>query len=414
MTGQRLFLRRFKVRQKQQLKAWNSVLDWSVWIYLVVPGIFIGCGLYMELWTKELPQWSIDLPWQWFAHITLFIVFLTNRAAIFVEPADRLFLMQSTSWMNILRFCCLLWTALHTSLLYMMVLVPFLPFLHRLYDYSLWQFTYAGLQVWLFGLIFIYLEHGLVSKSGLNGWRKIAAEIVMAGLVGVLFFMTSLIYLDANGLVLLVAGAVAAVLLLGVLRIPMNVEQQIERSEKMKSKTTELLMSQVIEKKPVIRLSRPWVWRTSQKIFRSSDPGAALAELRIKAYVRKLAHVQHMASFLSVSLAALILAPKEAAFVLVPCFMLIAVSWLRAQWGQWITEEFIQQYPWTERQKNYGIVLSRCILLLPASALWGAVAGFKFGGIGIAVAGLACIAAIWMLLHLFLLRAYKNKQVETP
>lgn len=61
-TPLRLYRRRRKEHFKEQMKNLRLVVDWTVWVYLLVPGLLYLIGWYTSLWTKPLPAWATGLP----------------------------------------------------------------------------------------------------------------------------------------------------------------------------------------------------------------------------------------------------------------------------------------------------------------------------------------------------------------
>src|SRR5690349_9932300 len=80
-----LFLIRLKRYAKEQLRAWGSVMDWTVWVYLLVPAIVISGGLYRDLW-QGLPEWAPYVPWTWLYPLALFIM-MSGRMRTFLDEA---------------------------------------------------------------------------------------------------------------------------------------------------------------------------------------------------------------------------------------------------------------------------------------------------------------------------------------
>lgn len=87
-----LFWRRVTAHWKNQRDNLATVVDWIVMLYIIVPGLLLGGGLYRELWTSPLPGWAQFFPLQAVVGILLFM--FSGRVLLFLEEADVLFLRQ--------------------------------------------------------------------------------------------------------------------------------------------------------------------------------------------------------------------------------------------------------------------------------------------------------------------------------
>lgn len=404
MTKRRLFFTRLKRDWKTQAKAWASALDWTVWLYLLIPALIIGGGMYLELW-ETLPAWSEAMPWLLFAKISLFIMILLARIRVYLEAADRLFMLQKPAWVQALRRYGMMYGGLKQAAALLLPLVLLLPFLLKAEQLSRSTLMLYYLHAWSFSMIAAAAEH--VTANVLLGWRKWAVYLSCVSVIAVFYFVSAGWLSSSPAVTLILTLFAAFISLMAALRAKLNIEQEVEREQSAKLKTTELLMSQVIESKPKINLRKPFLWTKSQRIFKTSDAGTILAEMRLKAYARKLSHLQVWLGFISISSVALTLVPPAAAAALIIALAAMGANWLRAQWLQWIAEEFIAQYSWTDRQKNDGIVLSRGLIMLPAIAVWCAVVGFLLGGVWLSVSSFTLGGVIWLFISWQLLKSYK-------
>ena len=93
-----LFWRRVTAHWKNQRDNLATVVDWIVMLYIIVPGLLLGGGLYRELWTSPLPGWAQFFPrrrWQAFCSLCS-----QAESLLFLEEADVLFLRQRRGWMK--------------------------------------------------------------------------------------------------------------------------------------------------------------------------------------------------------------------------------------------------------------------------------------------------------------------------
>src|SRR5690606_25987817 len=94
--GSRAQARRLRARIKrhwtEQFRVWRTALDWTVWVYFIVPGLWIGGGTYREMWLDP-PAWLASLP-EALVLIVPMIYLFVGRQRLFLEDADVLFLLQ--------------------------------------------------------------------------------------------------------------------------------------------------------------------------------------------------------------------------------------------------------------------------------------------------------------------------------
>lgn len=378
MTPSRLFFARWKRNGKEQLRAWNSVFDWSVWIYLLIPGLVIFGGLYRELWGK-MPDWALQMPWTSLYPVVLFIVLAIGRIRIFVEEADRLFLLQRPAWIQALKRWGIAFSFTKQALVLLLPFGLLLPFLLIAEGMEWLEIGSAYLYTFVFGMSMSLASHLMLGKA--RGWRKWVLDIIVLIVLAAAYLYPMLALSStpaAFELAVIAIMLIFLVLLVLVLRTGIQFEAEVKQDRDARMRSTEFLMSQVIESKPRVRLKRPILFRRSQRIFRKCDAGTMLAEMRLKALVRRLTMLRIWLSFISISSYALTLVPASASFLVIVLLVFLGASWLRMQWQHWFAEEFIAQFPWSALDVKRAITLSRFWLLLPPLVLWLTVACVRF------------------------------------
>ncbi|CAM4516039.1 ABC-2 type transport system permease protein [Paenibacillus endophyticus] len=401
ITPRQLFWIRLKRNQRDQLRAWNSVLDWTVWLYLLLPGLFIGGGLYREV-LMDMPEWAMKLPWSTLYPIVLLVVLFMGQIRIFVEEADRLFLLQRPEWLQSIKRYGIGFTLIKKLIVVALPYLLLLPFLRHAESMSWLQVVLAyGFTIVMGMVLALSIQ---LANGKLKGRRKWAFEIFGFLFFGALY-LTPMMRWEQNdsllGLSLAAAAILMLVLLWAGLRTPIQFEAEVKTENAARLRSTELLMSQVIESKPVVRLKRPYLFRASQRLFHKSNASTMLAELRIKAFLRGMTHIRVWLGFMSAATYAVSLVPGPIALFLVAALTAIGMSWLHMQWRQWFAEPFIAQFPWSKTDARKAAILSRFWLLLPLMLVWSAIAGYKLAGIiGILAAVLLC-AALWSTISLY-------------
>lgn len=394
-TPRRLFLIRLKNNGKEQFRVWNSVLDWTVCLYLVIPGLIIFGGLYRELW-QRLPEWAADVPWTKLYPFVIFAIMAFGRIRTYVEEADRLFLLQQPTWLKMLKRYGMFYSFVKQAFV---LLIPFgilLPFLIRAGEMKWEHVGAAYLYAWLYGMVIAMVFHQI--KSITRGWRlwllQAAALIILAAA-----YLIPMLMLSPGSSDFMPAWiGMALVYLLSLfmcLRTGIQYEAELISERKARLSSTELLMSQVIASKPVVKVKRPLLFRRSQRLFRGTDSGTLLAEMRLKAFMRSMMNLRVWIGFLSVTSFASTLVPPPAAFALIIGFVVIGVYWLRMQWEHWYAEEFMAQFPWEGEAVRRAIRLSRFWLLLPHLTVWSGLAAYRWAGLWSVIPVAAICGLIW-------------------
>jgi ABC-2 type transport system permease protein len=396
-TPGQLFRIRLRQETSRKLKAWGSVMDWTVWLYLLIPGIVISGGLYRELWL-DMPEWAFGVPWIVLYPILMFVLLLlAGEVAVPVEAADKLLLLQRPQWLQALKVRAMMYAAVKNA---MILVVPFgvlLPFLLRVEALTWLQ---IGMSYSYTVVVCLIVAFGGLGRQGKrSGWRKWLLEgsllllfgfAYVAPMIGGAALPALLLWSTLIGILVMIAIMIMAI------RTPLRFEAAVKEAETARHRSTEMLMSQVMESQPLIRWKRPYIFRRSQRIFRKrDDAGTLLAELRLKAFLRAMTHLRVWASFTSIASYAVGMVPVPVAFVLLVSLPMVGNSWLQLQWRQWFTEEFIAQFRWTDADVKRAMWLSRFWLLLPPILIWSGIAGYKLDGMWTALLSAAVGGLVW-------------------
>ncbi|WP_313999853.1 ABC transporter permease [uncultured Paenibacillus sp.] len=236
-----------------------------------------------------------------------------------------------------------------------------------------------------------------MTKGVRRRWRKQAARAVLFA-AAVLVYMPPVLWslegrTDAvMWLFVLTAGALPAAVRLK-LRAKGTYASDVYEESKARVASASLLLSQVTERKgkPLIRLGKPLLFRGSGRLFRRSDAGTVLAEMRIKAFLRKLENVRLWFGFFSVSSSAVLLSPGWVALILALLLPLLAAVWAHRHWKDWLQEPFVAQFRWEKTAMRQGASISRFWLIMPGVVILSVLTGFSIGG----WLGIAAVPAIW-------------------
>ena len=381
MNANRLFVLRLKRYGSEQYRVWKGALDWTVWLYLIIPGLFIGGGTYLEIWQSP-PAWLLQLPAGLYPAL-LIIPLLLGRLRTFMEEADVLFLVQQRSWLTVLVRRGIVYTLMVQMATTALFFVPLLPYLVRGLELS-WGVIAIGYG-WTVAFKMILSVTTSLCDAKWTGWRRHAIGILWFIVLAAIYVygMLQWMSLPAPAGLAGVAAAYAVLMWLAGRKVASrsSLYSDISSEQDARLASTKLLLSQAAPVKPIGRQKKPLVMRRSRRLFRGSEPAVILAEMYLKSAIRQFGYVRLNIGFFSVSITAVLVSPLWLGIVLVLILPLLAGSWQRMQWQQWFTERFVVQFRWRDEDASDAMIRSKFWLLLPGVAILGLVAGFSWLGL---------------------------------
>lgn len=395
-----LFRRRLRRFWTEQWKAWRTALDWTVWVYFVLPLLWIGGGTYVDWWHHP-PDWLTRLPMVSGERLTLAVVFF-GRLRTFAEEADVLFLLPRRRWMSGILTRGMAYTALSLLVMSALVYVLMLPFFVAVHHFPAAKLLVMLAYTWIGAGI------GAVSRNliearfgGLRKWFVKTATMLMLAAA----YLAPLVLLGGTPMDLLAPIIAGAAVLFGLLRAKLRArdtfESDVRQEQLARLASTQLLLRNVIERRPRIKLSRPAVLRRSNRIFKRFSGDTILAEMIVKAFIRRLPLVRMWFFFTLASTAAVALSPAILQPFIAVAFMLLLSTWVISHWRGMIAEPFFRQFRWQDAVLRGSAGRVRFWLVAPAAAFFGLFGGLSaYGPVGMLeiVPGVL----IWLLLSKFI------------
>ncbi|CAH1216803.1 hypothetical protein PAECIP111893_04177 [Paenibacillus plantiphilus] len=395
-TVEKLYRRRVLRYWREQWRVWRVALDWTVWIYIILPPLIIGGGLYLELWTKQ-PEWLVKLP-QWIFELLPFIAVVAGRMRTFVEEADVLFLQQQQSWSRRIIIYSVFYTAGG--------LVPLCAALYALGAPSLIGIHGLGIGeasilclftiIWaLIGAIWRNLIDGRY-RGWRNGMWKLGSTFVLA----VTYFSSTYLIGEKYGWLLLpiCLGTAAAVVLTRMkLRVKGGFEVDVQQEHAARLAVTQFLLMNVIERKPSMKLNRPIVLRASKRLFKRFDGGTLLAEMSLKVMMRRLGLLRLYLGFAGVCLMSIVISPAILKLILLCLLPIPLFVWVQMHWRSVVEEDFVSQFQWKDSELPRSAEITRLWLVAPIVCLLGLTAGFQLWGAPGLLLALPAAVAWWGL-----------------
>ncbi|WP_274652926.1 ABC transporter permease [Paenibacillus humicola] len=385
-----LFRRRLARFWTEQWRVWRTALDWTVWLYLIIPGLWIGAAMY---------AWQWHHPAEWITHVPLitierapFVLVFAGRLRTFAEEADVLFLLQRREWTRGLYLRGMLYTAAAlafvTALAYGLLL-PYLSALHQVPPGRV-----ALMALFTAELAFLAAVQRSLVEARYRGFRRYAAKYGCGIALAVLFAAAVV----PSGLPELLPGAAAAGLAAALwigrakLRARYTFESDVQAEHRARLASTELLLRNVIERRPRIPLGKPAVLRRSKRLFKRFDGGTMLAEAALKTFVRRYALLRIWLQYTAVAAIAVALTPFALKLALIVVLPVLLSLWAQSHWRSFAGEPFIAQFSWTDEDRKRSAELTRLWMIAPGVLLLAVIAGLqRYGvwGLPLAVPSLA-------------------------
>ena len=399
-TPVRLLLSRIVRFHGEQYRIWRTALDWTVMLYIAVPGLWILGGLWLEM-LREPPDWLAAIPAE-LAPLVLAILMFKGRLRTFREEADVLILLQRRSWIRTLKLGGAVYTLLAQAVSTALVFTLLLPWL-RLHG----AFDADGIALWAAFTLACRLLAAAARRLAdclLRGWKRWAAHAALA--FALIAFYAGLVSASDGRAGMLGACTAAAfagwAAMVGILlRLRGGHEADLRSELRARTASAALLVSAAgIEHKPEPVFNRPLVFPHSGRILRAKDPGAMLAEARIKSFLRRSPGSAFQ--LIAVPTFALTAVPGWLPPVLAAVLMALGASWLQREFRAWMDEPFIAQFRWEAAAVRRGASLSRFWIMLPAAVWYAGVAGWRLAGWAGLLAAVPLGVCLWVLINAFM------------
>lgn len=365
-----LYRRRRKEHFNEQLKNLKLVVDWTVWVYLLIPGLLYFSGWYVSLWSKPLPSWATGLTLPTLTGL-IDVIMLTGGILIFVEEADVLFLKSRSLWMRTLMKQGIYRACLQHLGKMIAITALTSPLWSRVYDMS---FIHIALIAIWFGAVASFQVIVLhMTKVRYTGWRRWIRMIPLAVAMGIITIgVTSWMH---GHIWTLLAGIVAAILLLilvGRLRLEMKgtFEGDVREDLRERLKFTALLLSRSVTK-PKAPRTRTIIFRKQRKLLRHRTISNRTAETAFKAFFRNSSTMKLYLQLGGLSIAAVALPPFPVNVIVCGLLVIMLSVLFYRSWEVFATSEYVQLVSYDSEALNRAGVTMVRMLFVPLGILMG-------------------------------------------
>lgn len=368
----KLFKRRLFSHFREQSAIIRTAADWTVLLYIIIPGGLLGGRFYYGFWNHELPSWTADLPFAMIPSL-LAVLLLTGGMVLLLQEGDLLFLRQRENWIRSIVRRGMIYSLIVTALKTAAVYAVLLPFIVRGYSVSTgaaWALLVLTLACsWCVKLL------GHIVKVQRQGFRRWLWLIPSVTVPCALYIRAALYWRDSPLLLLLAAAGFAAVTARAFhyrLRLRGTFMSDVREDYKQRMRIAALLLRGVLDKPRPTRY-KPWIFRKSPPLLKSRQPESRFAAAAIKALVRNPAHLKLYLQFTGVGLAAVFIVPSVLKWLVFALLIALMSYWLSSFWLLFAGDDYIGILPFTKEQKAEAGSKALPIMLMPFAVLCSAV-----------------------------------------
>ncbi|WP_197198544.1 ABC transporter permease [Cytobacillus firmus] len=353
MNSRSLFAERLIRSWKYQAGIFRSIADWTIMVYLIVPGTVIF-GMIYRSWWLEIPEWIAGLP-LFLLFFLLYIFSWMGNLRPFVLEADKVFLVKNKTLFMGMRKWGFVYSLFFQAIGTAAMIAIFLPFLKNRYFLE-WS------QIVTLLLFFISLKWSIMIVSYFL--KRIEGKLKRYVITFVLFVLMSwfsqLVYslwsIGADCPVIIASAVLLSGALIRASQLlkkisALEFEVMLEQEEKTKYIKWIFMMAPDLEKPVVSMRTKPLLFRNSRRIFNTRTAITGLVELFLKIFMRNPSYIFSYFQIISVSAAGILLIPPLWIKVIVSgVFLFLMYSWLSLTW-----DKAIMSHPFTKKysEKDY-------------------------------------------------------------
>lgn len=369
----------------KSIRAWRLTLDWTVLLYLVVPGLWVAGGMYQDL-LRHPPEWIGRLPAQMPIAI-LAILMVRGRLRTFAEYGDGLFLRASGRWVKGMTWAGLAYTLAARMAVSAAGAGLMLPLMSHATRWSFSACAALALSAGLTGFIWT-----VVRDAAERRWQGVRRVLAVLGLRAM--FLAAWVPAATWGMrgdePLPAAAAIGALIAGGAwlgwrrLHRTGTFAQELEAEQRAYADNVGWVLMDTEQAKRPPAGRRPWVLRKPRPLLKRRDDAARIAELWLRAMLREAESMRLLLQFASLGMAAIWLSPLWLGAIAWFGMCALLLSWLNGLWGKWETARYMALYDWREELRGEAREIGRSLLLLPIALAWCAIlglhAGWMYGG----------------------------------
>ncbi|WP_394232243.1 ABC transporter permease [Niallia oryzisoli] len=293
-----------------QYKVVKMVFDWTVMLYIAVPGLVIAGYMYSSWWI-ELPAWSafIHLP---VIAVIVYFVSASSSCRSFVKEADGVFLLKHKQKYILLKKWSFFYSLTKNAISIILTVILASPFLTVKHSFSM-------VEVLCFMLLFISLSFFFIGikmffSSYFQGWKEklLVVLVFVVFLIGTICVFSNYVYVPNYFIgISFVFMIIAFILTYYRLHTTRYFQQEIMKEDEEKMRYVNIIYGAApeLEKPKIIKRNRPIVFPQSKKLFKRNLAQNGFYELFIKVVLRNSTYVGGYYKLLGVTALAMISLP---------------------------------------------------------------------------------------------------------
>lgn len=388
MTPGKLFFQRLISEWKYDLSVWRTVIDWTVALYLVIP--FLGFVGYQYLnWWSEVPWWLLPVPFELFLGISLLFAW-SGTIRMYLREADQLFLWNRSKWFSIMLREGIVFYGLSNVIKGVIFFILLAPFLIKHYQMDIHVLILFGFITYLTKMVLGLLRQLITLKLyGFKQWLILRTAFVFSSFLFIIVTPYLLKNIMFYILVVFTLALIICVLINKRLKIRGSFFADLEREsrERLKYVTFLLKISGVSIKEQKRPKKRPWLFRSSNVIFRKRSPVNALVEFGIKSVLRNRQKLQQHILFILICISVILGFPTHRWLIwLILSFIL--TNFVGVDWKDAMNSDLIKIFQWKRSDQYLASYKYLYLMTLPGFLLISIITSFQsFSWVG-AVAAL--------------------------
>ncbi|MEF3329857.1 MULTISPECIES: ABC transporter permease [Oceanobacillus] len=383
-TARTLFLKRLQSDYKNLWEASKLILDWTLFIYILIPGIAIGAFFYME-WLQDIPFLLNFIGWYGWMMI-LVISFFFHHIKLFTYLADQLFLSRNIPLLRRISQYAIVYSTSMMLLTATLFFIIAAPFLSKLFSLSLLSLGY----LWLYYLSGVCL---------LTLWKKYAQIHISSFIIrSISIILILILWISLSQGILLHLPLWIMWITLSVIAITFVSDKLAyhgthflkiaEMDEQTRGKWVNLLFTNVRQqgyKPPSAKPIR--LWKESQVMFQKQSSEMIFTDAYFKSFFRNLPVLMPLVQLTGLLIAVLIVsAPHWTGYLFWLASIYIIVDITKTGWLGFRFNSFIELFSWRESMLRGSLETSVRRLSSPILFVIGLLFGYlKFGLFGMLI-----------------------------
>lgn len=381
MTPLQLLRKRVSDDRRYKIRDLKAVLDWTVWLYILIPALVIGLAYYRSWWLIA-PDWLAEIPEQ-AAVFPLFLIATTWSLRIYTEEADQVYLLQNT----VLHEGLKKWGMAHSLTKGLLVtslgIGVVLPLLVTGWGWSLERIAVTGLFLILISWN-VKTSRYFIDLFVPSIWVK----WIPVGFVNLLSIVILLVVSQVGWQYeWAVAALSGSLLLLLFVQLRARVKMRgtffhdavIERGQK--QSITKFLMGRVgVAPATLIVRKQPFLFRGSKRIRKKRSPEARMIDLYTKWLLRSIGKMQFYLQVIGWGTAAILLLPLVVKVVVLLFALYALIGLSRADWHDFSEGSYAQLFQWETSLREQAGKQALKLVSMPSFLLLCLVTGFSFPG----------------------------------